>query len=171
MTHERISQEMPQLERDGHEFRYRLAAGYVEPEDTVLDLCCGMGYGSRLVRCAEYIGIDIADVIDYDLRHHGTWIVGDACTYDFTFDYDVAMCFEAIEHVVDPAALIDQCCRARKYVVCSVPIIPTVGINPYHLHDFDFHDLPIMFHDRGWSCVQSVLQTSELSGVYVFRPS
>lgn len=167
---ERIDRSTSTEERAGHEFRYRLGSGYVDGADVVLDAACGVGYGARLVpRARRYVGVDIVDVVEPEHRPYGEWIVADLCAWVPDFDVDVALCFETLEHVADVDAVIDLCCRARRYIVCSVPIVPTAGYNPYHLHDFDVDELPNRFAVREWSLVQHVLQPSEASAIYVFR--
>lgn len=154
--------------RAGHEFRYRVAAGYIRPTDTVLDAGCGTGYGAQIVQPCRYVGVDIADVVEEENEPFGEWTVADLCTWSPGRFFDVAICFETLEHVQTPERLMDLCCKARRLVVCSVPIVPTVGANPFHLHDFTMWDMPRLFAERGWHLEQCVLQPSELSAIYVF---
>jgi hypothetical protein len=117
----------------------------------------------------EYVGVDIVDVVEDHFRHHGRWIINDLCGWRPDFDFDVAVCFELLEHVTEPDDVIEMLCRARRTVVCSVPIVPTAGENPFHRWDFDEWDLPPKFAAHGFTVEQYVLQPTELSGVYVFR--
>lgn len=152
---------------EGHETRYRLAAGYIEPGESVLDAACGSGYGATYVSHAgEWTGVDLLP--DFDEGLYGRRIVADLCTWQPDVPYDVALSFETIEHVTDPGAVIDLLCRARRLVICSVPIIATAGANPLHLHDFDLFSLPREFEARAWRLRQFLIQPSELSGIYVF---
>lgn len=168
---ERITTETAGHERAGHELRYRLAAGHLEPGDTVLDAACGTGYGSSFAPFGvRWIGVDIVPLIEPPFQDKGRWITADLCTFEPEFRFDVAVSFETLEHVQDPDAVIGVLCRAERLVICSVPIVPTVGLNPFHLHDFTLWDLPRLFERRGWSLAHCLLQPAELSAIYVFEP-
>src|SRR5262245_18825802 len=168
---ERITHKTPVDLRVGHDFRYQLASAFVGLGDTVFDAGCGVGYGAAFIapRCRNYIGVDIVDVIEAAYRPYGRWFFVDLCAASpVSFPpFDVAICFETIEHVDDPAALIALLATARRRCVCSVPIVPTVGENPFHKHDFGEWDVPELFAPHGWTVEQYVLQPSELSAIYV----
>lgn len=153
----------------GHELRYRLAAGYMKSGDVILDAACGIGYGVRFAPLdVRWHGVDQVDVIDVRWRDRADWIVADLMGWRPDFRFDVAVSFETIEHVKDPETLIDTLCQARRLVACSVPLIPTVGTNEWHYHDFTPEDLPGLFAERGWDLHQYLYQPSELSGIYLF---
>lgn len=171
MTCERITVDTEGASRAGHEFRYRLAAGFLQPGDTVLDAACGIGYGATFAPDGvEWVGVDIAPVVDPAFEHHGRWVTADLCVWQPDCEFDVAVSFETLEHVTDPDAVIGLLCQARRLILCSVPIVPTAGANPFHLHDFEVGDLPRMFGEHGWRLHQCILQPAELAAVYVFEP-
>jgi SAM-dependent methyltransferase len=167
---ERIAYDTAGPSRAGHELRYRLAGGYIEPGEIVLDAACGIGYGARFApHAGEWVGVDIADdVVHPEYEPLGQWVTADLGTWEPDFSFDVAVSFETIEHVESPERLIDVLCHARRLVVCSVPIIPTTATNSFHLHDFTMFDLPRVFDARGWTLHQFLLQPGEMSGIYVF---
>lgn len=165
---ERIAFDTTHPSWPGHSTRYRLASGFVDPGDYVLDAACGVGYGSLLIAHAHYIGVDKVDVIDPEFRGRGRWIVADLDQWQPPFPFDVGVSFETIEHVEHPDRLVDTLCRARRVVLASVPIVPTAGANPYHRHDFEVDTLPTMFEARGWRTYNTFMQPTELSAVYVF---
>lgn len=166
---ERITADTTGPSRDGHDLRYRLAAGYIEKGEAVLDAACGVGYGAALApHAGSWTGVDVADVVDPQFAPFGRWVVADLCSWEPEDPFDVAVSFETIEHVAEPDRLLDLLCRAGRLVVCSVPIVPTAGANPHHLHDFTMWDLPRAFAARGWQLHQFLLQPAELSGIYVF---
>jgi hypothetical protein len=155
----------------GHQARYRLAAGYIDGWDEVLDAAAGIGYGASLGKAGRtgiyWHAADREDVViseDVD----AVWEV-DLSEWEPPFAFDVALSFETIEHVDDYGHLIDVLCQARRHILASVPIIPTVGANPFHVHDFTEEDLPREFEARGWKLEQMLLQPSEFSAVYVFH--
>jgi len=139
---ERITKdaEFDGYERNAHEYRYKLAGKYTKDTDTVLDMACGTGYGAEFLK-GTYKGVDIADLSGN--------IVADLTTWKPDFDFDVGVSFETIEHIQDYQNILDNLKKAKKYIVYSTPIIPTVGINPWHLHDFTMNELKDMFKDWG----------------------
>lgn len=166
---ERITADTTGPSRAGHELRYRLAAGFTQIGDTVLDAACGIGYGASFAPpSVAWVGVDVEPVVAPEFERLGRWVVADLCDWQPDTAFDVAVSFETLEHVADPEALVDLLCQARRLVVCSVPIVPTVGLNPFHLTDFTLWDLPRTFATRGWNLHQCLLQPAELSAIYVF---
>lgn len=173
---ERIDTTTPAAQRWGHEARYRLAVGYCLPGDSVLDAACGIGYGAALLDAhddIDYLGIDCADVVDPTFDQYGEFRVADLDDAE-TFvglDVDVAVTFETIEHLADPAMFLTRLCHVTRHtIVASVPTVPTKARNPYHLHDFDEDHLPALVEQvGGWTLIQHLRQPSELSSVYVWQ--
>jgi ubiquinone/menaquinone biosynthesis C-methylase UbiE len=90
-----------------HISRYRFAANYVKNKE-VLDIACGSGYGSRILKdngAIRVIGIDISqNVIDYARNKYNTnkldFIKGDITNIDFPNNFfDIVVSFETIEHL------------------------------------------------------------------------
>lgn len=169
---ERITPETSGSSRDGHEFRYHLAAGFLSAGDVVLDAACGGGYGADILQeqDVDYYGVD------RDLS--GLWVTGrlkrqflqhDLVTWEPEFEFDVFVGFETIEHLDDYRHYLQMVKRAKKWICVSVPVIPTVGINPWHKHDFRSSELPPLIEDEDWRLFQGVGQPSEFSEIYVFR--
>jgi hypothetical protein len=71
--------------------------------------------------------------------------------------------------VFDVLPKIDVLKKAKKWIVASVPVVPTKHINPYHLHDFAPQQLPDLFVDDQWEYYQYLGQPTELAEIYVFR--
>ena len=82
-----------------------------------------------------------------------------------SFDFDVAVCFETLEHVEFPGRLAEIIAKARRAVLVSVPIVPTVGINEFHLHDFTEESLEELI---GLPILEKWPQPSERSCVWAF---
>lgn len=131
-----------------HLARYRFASQFVT-NGRVLDCACGVGYGSALLAENEnnpqqVLGMDIdpkavhyaqskfeAENLDYRQ--------GDGCLLDDPELFDTIVSLETVEHVPDPMALLENFVRLLKpggHLVASVPVTPSVDVNPYHLHDF-----------------------------------
>lgn len=145
---------------DAHCERYHRAAEYIRPGDKVLDVACGLGYGSRIMfdaSAARYVhGIDLSDFgIGYANVHYGvdgrvTFAVGDAEKLDDVPDssVDFVAAFETIEHVPRPEAYLQQLKRVLKpggRVMICAPNDWTDETgrdpNPHHLHVYDWERL------------------------------
>ncbi len=159
-------------ETRGHEARYCLAAGFLRPGDIVVDAACGIAYGASVL-CAHgdvsYIGVDedISEAV-VDQSSIVSLIEADLMTWRPEFDFDVAVGFETVEHLHDYSTYLEWCRQAHRFAILSVPIVPTVGTNPFHVHDFERHDLIDLFLNDEWELFQYLDQPSELAGIYVF---
>ncbi len=152
-----------------HLERYDFASRFVT-KGRVLDCACGVGYGSeRLVRGGdgthEVTGVDIDPAaVHYAIANYRgdrlRFVCADGARYADD-PFDVVVSFETIEHVPDPEALIDNFVRLLKpggILVASVPVTPSVDVNPYHLHDFTPASFRRMFARRGFTEMESLLQ-------------
>lgn len=153
--------------RDGHEFRYRLAAGFCTPGMVVVDAACGTGYGSHLLgKHLRYVGIDRSLVV---IETTALTIRADLTTWEPDFDIDVFISFETIEHLDDYTALIAAAKTAGHWIIMSVPVVPTAKTNPFHVHDFTPGDLDRLIVDDNWRHYQTVQQPQEFSEISVFE--
>jgi 2-polyprenyl-3-methyl-5-hydroxy-6-metoxy-1,4-benzoquinol methylase len=131
-----------------HIERYEFASGKLRDANSILDIACGVGYGSRLLKDSLpgvlVTGIDSsAEAIDYaNARYAGpgvTFRVGDAMTFD-DGPFDAIVSLETIEHLPDPQRFIQRATtmllRPGGIFIGSVPVTPSVDANPHHLHDF-----------------------------------
>jgi SAM-dependent methyltransferase len=129
-----------------HLARYRFAAPHVAGK-TVLDIGCGVGWGSRLLLdeggAATVTGVDLfAPAIEYAEQHFGgpTYLVGDMTALPVSdASADVVVCFEALEHVHDHLAVLAEVRRVLRpdglfFVSSPNPDVYPEG-NPYHLHE------------------------------------
>jgi protein-L-isoaspartate O-methyltransferase len=112
-----------------HLFRYRLGRGFVSPEDIVLDLGCGSGYGTAMLAevALRVVGIEAieAQVLESVTRYQGDnieFICGNLEAIELP-ECDVACAFEVIEHLYKPIDFIDKLKKAvTKFIIVSVPI-------------------------------------------------
>jgi SAM-dependent methyltransferase len=127
-----------------HLGRY-LFAGHFVAGRSVVDLCCGNGYGSNLLLAAGAVrvrGLDIAaDAITAAERHYAgpEFEVGPVDSPLDLRDFDVAVCFEGIEHVSDPEQLLVNMRGADVALVSSPNADFTPGGfsgNPHHLREW-----------------------------------
>jgi hypothetical protein len=173
---ERVTPEMFGRQTAGHEVRYALAAGLLRPGDVVVDAACGIGYGALVLDAHDdvtYYGVDRdLSVVAVDEHPRRTFIEADLQSWRPSFDFDVAVGFETIEHLDDYGTYLEWVRRARRYIVVSVPIVPTKDSNVFHAHDFKRDDvIQLVTADRDWLLFQYFDQPWEHSCVYVFaRP-
>lgn len=128
-----------------HLARYEFAAA--QARGRVLDLACGVGYGSaHLAEC------DVTSVVGVDLdpaaiayanaryaRDNVRYVHSNADAFRDPDGFDTIVSLETLEHVADPFDVFDHLVgmlRPNGMLIASVPTTPSVDVNPYHLHDF-----------------------------------
>jgi SAM-dependent methyltransferase len=88
-----------------HLERYRFAIQFVR-DRRVLDIACGLGYGSAMCVDAGARSVDAIDICRQTIsdaaqmygRPRLVFMPGDICTYT-AIPYDIILCFETIEHL------------------------------------------------------------------------
>jgi SAM-dependent methyltransferase len=159
-----------------HVARYRFAGSYVSGR-RVLDVACGSGYGSRVLRDAgarEVVGVDRdSEAVAYAGARYGSpgirYLVGDAHDPPAAGPFDVIVSFETIEHLEDPDRFLSAC--GDRLAVDGLFIVSTPyrmrsrpdgsPVNPYHRQEWrdqDFHRLL----SRRFSTIQLFGQTVAL---------
>ena len=140
-----------------HLERYRFAAHHLVP-GTVLDLACGVGYGTRALaderaQITRATGVDVCGrSIDYANRRYGSDRIefhhSDADSFTPPALFDNVVSIETIEHLPDPQTFVGKLVgllRPGGVLVASVPVTPSVDANPHHLHDFTARQFRRMF--------------------------
>ncbi|MEM7130815.1 MAG: class I SAM-dependent methyltransferase [Chloroflexota bacterium] len=138
--------------------RYRWASQYCKDKD-VLDIPCGMGWGTSLIKgCRTLHGMDVAqDAIDEATERYGRRIhfqVGDMAKLEFEDEnLDVVVCLEGIEHVpeaVGNAFLAESArvLRPQGTLLVSSPHCRTQehSGNPFHLKEYKPEELTGMLN-------------------------
>ena len=126
--------------------RYRFAARWA-PGTRALDIACGVGYGTEILRAAgarEVVGVDRdRGALDDARARYGapsvSFVEADAESFSDPRPFDLAVSLETVEHVERPDAFLERLARLRRpggHLIASVPISPSTDINPFHLHDF-----------------------------------
>lgn len=134
--------------RELHLERYRWAAPRLHGR-RVLDLACGVGYGSALLAESrpelQVVGADRAEeaIATARERYGGPRVrferVEDALTFDPAETFDTLVTLETIEHLAEPVTFLR---RAHSLLapggrlIVSAPVAERPGDNPYHLHCF-----------------------------------
>lgn len=144
-----------------HLARYRWAAGLLSGR-SVLDAGCGVGYGSRLlVDCgaAPVVGVDIApEAIDAARAHAGSdgqleFILGDLRSLPIADgSVEAVVCFEAIEHVREQDAVLDELRRVLAPQGLVVISSPNRGVyeagNPHHTREYTPEEMRAALAER-----------------------
>ncbi len=137
-----------------HFARYAIAKRWVQGK-RVLDIACGEGYGSYLLKQAgagEVVGVDISsDSVERATRSFGTpglkYIAADVADIDAVFEensFDLVISVETIEHLKDPAGFLRSLRRLAKsnaVIIISCPndhwYYPEAEkSNPFHLRKY-----------------------------------
>jgi SAM-dependent methyltransferase len=153
-----------------HLERYIFAAEFIHSEDTVVDVACGTGYGTRLLgeKAKIAIGVDISSkAIEYAKQNNNMinvkFFVGDF--FGHSCKADIIVSFETIEHLKNASQTtilqrLDNI--AGKKIIGSVPYMEEEKNNIYHTHFkldekwFDF------FKVKGSICYYYQLSTGKI---------
>jgi SAM-dependent methyltransferase len=141
--------------------RYAFAARHARP-GRLLDIACGVGYGTRQLTdacpgVAEALGVDISEeAIVYARGRYGNertrFVACDAMRFEDDQGFDTIVSIETIEHLPDPAGFVRRTLgllRPGGVIVGSVPTTPSVDANPHHLHDFTERSFRRLFSGFG----------------------
>jgi SAM-dependent methyltransferase len=154
-----------------HRGRYLWAAPLAERRD-VLDAGCGTGYGSEILAAAgarRCVGVDLSpDAVEYARASSASgteFIVGNLEELPFAdATFDVATCFEVVEHVADQDVVISELHRVLRTDGLLVLSSPNRDVyppgNPNHTHEFIPDELAValaraftnveLYRQSGW---------------------
>lgn len=140
-----------------HMSRYAFAARLARNK-RVLDIACGMGYGSFELskHAARVVGLDVSDEAVHSARERyqaANLEFLTAPAQQIPFDdhsFDLIVAFEVIEHLSDWEALLGQAKRllapGGQFIVSTPNKIfyaetrRLAGPNPFHVHEFEFSE-------------------------------
>jgi len=146
--------------RREHLSRYEYVLEYINTDKTVLDIGCGMGYGSYLLasKAKKVKGIDISkEAIEYARRTYKRnnldfYLLDIQNIKKFQNRFDVVVAFEVIEHLKKENQVrfinhIYEILRRRGILFISTPnkffSLSTqrfYGKNPYHLKELNYKE-------------------------------
>ena len=156
-----------------HAARYRFAARRVAGQ-RVLDLACGVGYGSAILKLAgagQVTGVDLSDqAVAYARERYAapgvSFICGDGASFSPDNLFDVVVSLETIEHVPDARGFVAQLARfvaPGGVLIGSVPTTLSSDVNPHHLHDFSADEFRALFVSNGLALVDEMTQIQRFS--------
>jgi SAM-dependent methyltransferase len=162
-----------------HVARYEFAARYVAGR-SVLDLACGVGYGSALLAHAgamAVLGVDVpAEAIAYARRRYAdpgvTFEEADGMRFRPPRPPEVIVSLETIEHVPDPRGFVTRLVGMLPpcgLFVGSVPTTLSTDVNPYHLHDFTSRGFRTLLVEAGLAIVGELEQEQRMSPLALRR--
>ena len=172
--------ERANIEASIHFARYSVATSYVKNK-RVLDIACGEGYGSFLLKQAgasEVFGVDVfEEAVNRASASFGgpgiQFIAADATSIEEKFPtehFDVIVSLETIEHIKNPAAYLESLKRVAKkdaVIIISCPndywYFPEEHqSNPYHLRKYRFEEFQqlacsVLGNNVNWSIGTAVM--------------
>ncbi|MGG2103503.1 class I SAM-dependent methyltransferase [Stenotrophomonas sp. NRRL B-14846] len=169
----------PGRRSDAHMTRYAQAAQFIQAGDRVIDVACGLGYGSYQLAhnslAASFTGLDASEyAVDYANLNFApasptamNFVVGDAQNLSGMADgsADFAVSVETLEHLPQPDLLLAELHRVLSpwgRVYASVPNdwSDETGEdpNPFHFHVYDWPRLVAQFQRHGFVIEKAWLQ-------------
>jgi SAM-dependent methyltransferase len=145
-----------------HLHRYAVAAELCSGL-RVLDLACGTGYGSQILaaraRAVHGVDIDAESIAHASKERQGdglAFTTADALEFlrgAGADDFDAIVMYEALEHVPDPEAVLDELERLAAAGVRLIVSVPNSRAfrerNPFHLTDFGYAEARRAFRRFG----------------------
>lgn len=160
-----VSETREEIRRD-HVARYEFAADYLlgnqslEEGALVLDVACGVGYGTQLLAEVGFnvVGVDrsreaitYADAYYPHRRAH--YVCEDVAAGAEFPQAAAAVCFETIEHLKDPAPLLRALAKAAPRLIASAPneaVFPHGGTVMHHYRHYTGFEFETLLQDTGW---------------------
>jgi SAM-dependent methyltransferase len=155
-----VAPELSGIRRD-HVARYEFAAGLIGSGKRVIDLACGIGYGSSILADAgnEVLAIDRSgEAIVYGKAHYARDGLQFECLDADELDlgvkhFDAAVCFETIEHIADPLPMLKELRRVAPLLIASVPneaVFPHLGQVKFHYRHYTREEFNALLASAGF---------------------
>ncbi|HVX84214.1 MAG TPA: class I SAM-dependent methyltransferase [Phycisphaerae bacterium] len=161
-----------------HLSRYEFASQFARGK--VLDIACGVGYGSALLAALpevrEVTGVDLAEEAlelarERYARPNIRFVQGDCMTYTGEA-VNTIVSLETVEHLPEPEKFIRRIAEQLSpggVLIASVPVTPSMDFNPYHLHDFTPGRFEALMRSAGLEVVDRLLQIQAYRPVAALR--
>ena len=146
-----------------HVHRYQTAAQVIGPASGILDLACGVGFGTSILTSAitgVVHGCDLAaDAVAQAQQKYGgprtCFSIADGTRLPFQAgEFDAVVSFETLEHVNDADGLLNEFARVLKpegRLILSTPnaaMSPAGVRNPFHVREYTAGELKQLLADR-----------------------
>jgi len=164
-----------------HLERYGFAAEHAGP-GRILDIACGVGYGTRLLAerlptAREVVGVDLSPgAIEYARTRYADprirYVESDVMTFHAQEGFDTIVSLETTEHLPEPRAFLHRMAgllRPGGFLIASVPTTPSTDFNPHHLHDFDERSFRKLVEDLPLTEVDALLQVQPVPFMVIAR--
>jgi 2-polyprenyl-3-methyl-5-hydroxy-6-metoxy-1,4-benzoquinol methylase len=158
-----------------HLERYRFASRFAQ-EGSILDIACGVGYGTHLLASlaapgTRLIGVDIAaDALAIARSEYAEpgieYFQSDCMTFASDTPFDTIVSLETLEHLAEPEVFLKRLVGMLApggRIVFSVPITPSVDINPYHRWDFTRSSALELAERNGLYTLETLVQVQAYS--------
>ncbi len=161
-----------------HLARYQFAAQFARGK--VLDIACGVGYGSAVLaevaKVGHVTGVDLSEeALDVARQRYArpniTFVQGDCMTYRGD-PVETIVSLETVEHLPEPEKFIRRIAEqllSQGTLIASVPVTPSMDFNPYHLHDFTPRRFEALMRSAGLQVVDRFLQVQSYRPVAALR--
>lgn len=161
-----VASRLRDIRRD-HVARYEFAVRQMDElclrTARVIDIACGVGYGSWMLSQHPYyrvLGVDsFLPAIEYAKRHWAAenvqYICAPAQEVELPPFQDVAVCFETIEHLTEPDALLllRKLRRSATWLLASVPNedeMPFGDGYAFHHRHYTARQFEALLNSAGW---------------------
>jgi 2-polyprenyl-3-methyl-5-hydroxy-6-metoxy-1,4-benzoquinol methylase len=145
--------------RRDHVARYEWAAKRLPAGSVVVDLACGVGYGTQLLaqHGHKVLGLDIdAEALDYAREHYAhplaTYRRGEAEFPPNLGPLTAVVSFETVEHVADPRPMLLCFRESATLLLASVPnesVFPYTG-QKFHFRHYTKAQFEALLNECGW---------------------
>lgn len=144
--------------------RYNFCNKYIK-DKIVLDIPCGVGWGTSLLKGAKKIyGVDISqEAIDYGQKHYKDIKFKIGNMVDIPFEnnhFDIVICLEGYEHISreSQSDFLKEAKRVLKkkgLIIITTPLLGENGRstgNPYHIHEPSWKEANAVFLSNFKKC-------------------
>jgi 2-polyprenyl-3-methyl-5-hydroxy-6-metoxy-1,4-benzoquinol methylase len=133
-----------------HYVRYKFASSLVKDDHCVLDIACGVGYGSSLLAhetgarliCGVDLSAEALDFADRMFRHDRIRFMQGNCLESSLLEigqFDLIVSFETIEHVEDDLTLLQNFSKWLKKDALLVGSAPNQDVMPFNRDEHLYH--------------------------------
>lgn len=137
---------------------------------SVVDICCGTGYGTKLLAEAakvvmglDYSVIAIQHAIDKGAPYNTSFVVSDVEQENLP-KADVYTCFQGLEHLEDPKLIAEQVYAVKGTCIFAVP---KGGLdNPFHHHNVTEELIKSWFY--AFNC--KIMYMVDRQGIFEYEP-